>query len=179
MLTMEPWEFEKKLLKDNHLKELSQQEDEEEAFHFLKLENYIFRSQIDCYDKNLTGSKTFDLKTRATAAIRLDIENYQRYLDYRVDRLIGKFHSFEREFTDMLRGTFLKNSFQVRLGKMNGIFIAYHNTKTFHGFEYVSLEEMDRSVLTFLKLPIPTVILLLIKIDIYLGVRNTETRALI
>jgi len=31
----------------------------------------------------------------------------------------------------------------VRLGHMNGIFMAYHNTKEMFGFEYIPIQEMD------------------------------------
>lgn len=34
-------------------------------------------------------------------------------------------------------------SFQARLGSMDGIFVAYHNTAKMFGFQYVSLNEMD------------------------------------
>ena len=37
-------------------------------------------------------------------------------------------------------------SFQVRLGNMDGIFVAYHNTRTMFGFQYISKEEMDARV---------------------------------
>ncbi|KAJ3349850.1 hypothetical protein HDU91_006330 [Kappamyces sp. JEL0680] len=57
--------------------------------------------------------KTFDLKTRALLPLRIDLESYK------VD------------------------STQVRIGDMDGIFVAYHNTQTIFGFEYFSLEDMD------------------------------------
>lgn len=43
----------------------------------------------------------------------------------------------------MVRSAFLKYSFQVRIGHMDGILVAYHNTSKIFGFQYISLEEMD------------------------------------
>lgn len=40
----------------------------------------------------------------------------------------------------------LKYNFQVRIGHMNGVFVAYHNTAEIFGFEYLSIEEMNRSL---------------------------------
>ena len=39
--------------------------------------------------------------------------------------------------------TFLPISFQARIGNMDGILVAYHNTARIFGFQYVSLEEME------------------------------------
>jgi len=36
--------------------------------------------------------------------------------------------SYEREYYDLMRSAMLKYNFQVRIGKMNGVFIGYHNT---------------------------------------------------
>lgn len=36
------------------------------------------------------------------------------------------------------------SSFQVRIGDMDGIFVAYHNANEIFGFQYVSREEMDQ-----------------------------------
>lgn len=36
------------------------------------------------------------------------------------------------------------SSMQVRIGDMDGVIVAYHNTARLFGFQYVSLEEMDR-----------------------------------
>lgn len=43
----------------------------------------------------------------------------------------------------MIRSAFLKYSFQVRIGHMDGILVAYHNTRKIFGFQYISREEMD------------------------------------
>ena len=34
-------------------------------------------------------------------------------------------------------------SFQARIGNMDGVFVAYHNTARMFGFQYVPLEEME------------------------------------
>ncbi|KAH9179300.1 mitochondrial protein Pet127-domain-containing protein [Lactarius sanguifluus] len=38
---------------------------------------------------------------------------------------------------------FLKYNFQARIGNMDGVFVAYHNTKKIFGFQYIPLSEMD------------------------------------
>jgi hypothetical protein len=58
-------------------------------------------------------------------------------------RAHGLYESFEREYYDMIRSAFLKYSFQVRIGHMDGILVAYHNTRKIFGFQYISREEMD------------------------------------
>jgi hypothetical protein len=52
-----------------------------------QLGKYLFRSQIDCWNPDLEGPhKAFDLKTRATVAIRLDINNYKDHLGYKLNK---------------------------------------------------------------------------------------------
>lgn len=67
----------------------------------------------------------------------------QEYLGYSLRRSHGLFESFEREYYDMMRSAFLKYNFQVRIGHMDGILVAYHNTRKIFGFQYISREEMD------------------------------------
>src|SRR3569833_2453452 len=43
----------------------------------------------------------------------------------------------------MIRSAFLKYSLQVRMGRMDGIFVAFHNTRRIFGFQYISIDEMD------------------------------------
>ncbi len=43
----------------------------------------------------------------------------------------------------MTRSAFLKYSLQVRIGNMDGIFVAYHNTHRIFGFQYISLKKMS------------------------------------
>ena len=35
------------------------------------------------------------------------------------------------------------DSFQARIGNMDGVFVAYHNTSELFGFQYIPLEEME------------------------------------
>lgn len=44
----------------------------------------------------------------------------------------------------MARSTLLKYNFQVRIGDMDGIFVAFHNTEEIFGYQYISRSEMDR-----------------------------------
>ncbi|KAJ3130409.1 hypothetical protein HK100_008084 [Physocladia obscura] len=114
----------------------------EEAFHYAKFENFLLRSQLDCYDDRLPG-KTFDVKTRATVAIRMDPGDFKNNTDYEITRMKGLISSFEREYYDMARSAMLKYNLQVRIGNMDGIFVCYHNTATIFGFQYISREEMN------------------------------------
>jgi len=43
----------------------------------------------------------------------------------------------------MMRAAFLKYNFQVRIGMMSGVMVAYHNTSEIFGFQYISRTEMD------------------------------------
>ncbi|RKP23627.1 mitochondrial protein Pet127, partial [Syncephalis pseudoplumigaleata] len=103
------------------------------SYNYAQMEDFILRSQLDCYDESLPR-KTFDLKTRAALAIRMDHENYMEYEGYRIKQLNGMYESFEREYYDMIRAPMLKYNFQVRIGNMDGIFVAYHNTFRMYGF---------------------------------------------
>lgn len=47
---------------------------------------------------------------------------------------------------DNFRAAFLKYIFQARIGKMEGIFVAYHNTTELLGFEYIALREMEQYI---------------------------------
>jgi len=58
---------------------------------------------------------------------------------YDIHQERGFYHSFEREYYDMVRSAMLKYSMQVRIGKMDGIFVAYHNTARLFGFQYLPL----------------------------------------
>jgi hypothetical protein len=114
------------------------------TFHYMKVGDMLLRAQLDCADESLPGdSKTFDIKTRATIAVRRDCRNYHRHVGYRLSRLLGEYHSFEREFYDMARSAFLKYNMQVRIGRMNGVFVAFHNTRELFGFEYLSRLDLD------------------------------------
>lgn len=108
--------------------------------------DFLMRSQLDCYDSRLPGTGMFDLKTRAVCAVRHDIDYAQIYdgTNYIIRKLYGEFESFEREWYECIRSTLLKYSLQARIGRMDGIFIAYHNIRRMFGFQYVPLIEMDK-----------------------------------
>jgi len=65
---------------------------------------------------------------------------------YELHKQLGNFESYEREYYDMIRSTMLKYSLQARMGRMDGIFVAYHNVKRIFGFQYINLSEMDRAL---------------------------------
>ena len=112
---------------------------------FMKLNNDIcLRSQIDCFSTNKTTNKpfVFEIKTRTCCPMRYDFMNYTDFFDYKITDIRGLHSSFEREYYDLIRGAFLKYSFQLRIGRMDGAFLAYHNTKEIFGFEYIKTSEI-------------------------------------
>jgi hypothetical protein len=123
----------------------SDKPEEQNSYVFSKMGNIGIRAQLDCHHPKLPN-QVFDLKTRATMPIRYDLAHYKTHTQYRITKLSGLFSSFEREYVDMLRAIFLKYSLQVRMGHMDGIFVAYHNTKEMFGFEYISLADLDLNV---------------------------------
>ena len=106
----------------------------------------MMRSQLDGVDSRLPGTGSFDIKTRSTIAVRMDMENVEEGRHYQLRTLTGELESFERERWDMMRSAFLKYSLQCRIGAMDGIFCAYHTTSTIHGFQYFSVAEMDETL---------------------------------
>ncbi|KAJ2667431.1 hypothetical protein IW148_000126 [Coemansia sp. RSA 1199] len=138
LLTSTPSEFEM-YKKQNSWKV---KEIPEENYHYVEAEDFILRSQLDCRDDRLPR-KTFDLKTRGSLAIRMDMDNHEVSRGYQIKTMKGRMQSFEREYYDMVRSAFLKYNFQVRIGNMDGIFVAYHNTARMFGFQYISRREMD------------------------------------
>ncbi|KAJ2576278.1 hypothetical protein GGH19_002308 [Coemansia sp. RSA 1807] len=138
LLTSTPSEFEM-YKKQNSWKV---KEIPEENYHYVEAEDFILRSQLDCRDDRLPR-KTFDLKTRGSLAIRMDLDNHEVSRGYQIKTMKGRMQSFEREYYDMVRSAFLKYNFQVRIGNMDGIFVAYHNTARMFGFQYISRREMD------------------------------------
>ncbi|KAK7469134.1 hypothetical protein VKT23_003625 [Stygiomarasmius scandens] len=115
-----------------------------EAYRYSKSEKFVMRSQLDCHDTRLPGTGVFDIKTRACLPIRMDLLNYNENSGYLIHSQHGLVESFEREYYDLIRSAFLKYSFQVRIGNMDGVLVAYHNTERMFGFQYVPLEEMDK-----------------------------------
>ena len=126
----------------NSWKLTKEQRNQPEAYHYAETSKLLMRSQLDCQDPRLPN-RTFDLKTRATVSIRNDRANYPEGSGYQIRFAMGQWESFEREYWDMVRAAFLKYNFQVRIGHMDGIFVAYHNTAEIFGFQYISLEEMN------------------------------------
>ncbi|OCB89863.1 hypothetical protein A7U60_g2892 [Sanghuangporus baumii] len=114
-----------------------------QAYRYTQSGSFVMRSQLDCIDHRLPGSGVFDIKTRAALPIRLDNFNFKENSGYLITSQHGALHSFDKEYYDLIRSAFLKYSFQVRIGGMDGIFLAYHNTARVFGFQYVPLEEMD------------------------------------
>jgi hypothetical protein len=144
MLTVPKAKFEQfRKFSENPLPESERGEDD--AYHYLLQDKFLVRSQLDAHDPRLPGSGVFDIKTRAVAPIRLDTKDRLSGVTkgYQIKGLFGEYESFEREFYDMMRTTMLKYSLQVRLGRMDGIFITYHNVERLFGFQYLSLNDMD------------------------------------
>ena len=132
--------------KSNSSQITEQERNAPESFHYSTLGDFLMRSQLDAYDPRLPGTGMFDLKTRAVVTIRMDAKHPEAGQGYELKSRLGEFESYEREYFDMIRAAFLKYSLQVRMGRMDGIFVAFHNTERIFGFQYISLEEMDRSL---------------------------------
>lgn len=119
---------------------------ESEAYHYTTMGDFLMRSQLDAHDPRVPGTGMFDLKTRAVISIRMDTSAYEEGNSYEIRSRHGEWESFEREYYDMIRSAFLKYSLQVRIGRMDGIFVAFHNTERIFGFQYISLPEMDAAL---------------------------------
>ncbi|KFZ23412.1 hypothetical protein V502_02102 [Pseudogymnoascus sp. VKM F-4520 (FW-2644)] len=117
-----------------------------ESYHYTTFGDFLMRSQLDAHDPRLPGTGMYDLKTRAVISIRRDATDYEEGLGYEITSRHGEYDSYEREFYDMSRSAFLKYSLQVRMGRMDGIFVAFHNTERIFGFQYLPLPELDQSL---------------------------------
>lgn len=144
MLTASPDDFKRFLSAAPESAVPESERTEREAYAYSKSGRLLMRSQLDCQDSRLPGSGTFDIKTRACFPIRQDRANWEKNSAYTIYKQHGFQESFEREYYDLSRSGMLKYCFQARIGQMDGIFVAYHNTKTFFGFQYLSLAEIDR-----------------------------------
>ncbi|KAJ3182958.1 hypothetical protein HDU87_007380 [Geranomyces variabilis] len=140
-LTATPEEFDMYRKGNEH--QLTPENMDKDYHRYAKIENFLLRAQIDCYHPKLPN-KTFDLKTRGTLPIRMAPDEYLDNVDYKITGKDGVLQSFEREDYDMLRSAMLKYSFQVRIGGMDGVFVAYHSTAEIFGFQYLPLKTMDR-----------------------------------
>ncbi|KAL8890319.1 MAG: hypothetical protein Q9215_002489 [Flavoplaca cf. flavocitrina] len=145
LLTLKTQDFEK--YRKSSLGEVSKEDQNApESYHYSTMGDFIMRSQLDAHDPRLPGTGMFDLKTRAVVSVRMDASNFEEGAGYQIKSRQGAWESFEREYFDMIRSAFLKYSLQVRMGRMDGIFVAYHNTDRIFGFQYVSLSEMDSTL---------------------------------
>lgn len=142
LLTTERTEFER--YRRSNPEQTPKEGDSARCFHYSKQGSILMRSQLDAQDPRLPGAGIFDLKTRAVVSIRMNHKEYQEGLGYQLRYAQGEWESFEREFYDMTRATLLKYSLQARMGRMDGIFIAYHNIERIFGFQYLSLSDMDQ-----------------------------------
>ncbi|PHM10937.1 Pet127 family protein [Nostoc sp. 'Peltigera malacea cyanobiont' DB3992] len=130
LLTLDREDFER--YRKSNPDQVSQEESNTpEAYHYSTIGDLLMRSQLDAYDPRLPGSGMFDLKTRAVVSIRMSSRNHQHGVGYQIKSPLGKWESFEREYYDMIRAAFLKYSLQVRMGRMDGIFV---HTTTLRGY---------------------------------------------
>ncbi len=143
LLTNDKEEFERYRKTHSAGNGMQVQPSEPEAYHYSELGQFLIRSQLDAHDPRLPGTGMFDLKTRAVAAVRMMVRKHEQGTGYQIKERYGTWESYEREYYDMMRSAFLKYSLQVRMGRMDGIFVAYHNTERLFGFQYIPLSEMD------------------------------------
>jgi hypothetical protein len=143
LLTSDKEEFERYRRTEDATKDAQMKSSQPEAYHYSGLGQFLLRSQLDAHDPRLPGTGMFDLKTRAVAAVRMMVHDHEKGVGYQIKERFGTWESYEREYFDMMRSAFLKYSLQVRMGRMDGIFVAYHNTERLFGFQYVPLPELD------------------------------------
>ena len=144
-LTLPPENFER-YRKTDEIGVSEAERNEPEAYHYTRHGDFLMRSQLDAHDPRLPGTGMFDLKTRAVVSIRMSPRDHDSGTGYQISDLYGDWKSYEREYFDMIRSAFLKYSLQVRMGRMDGIFVAYHNVERIFGFQYVSLPELDTAL---------------------------------
>jgi hypothetical protein len=142
LFTLEKDEFER-YRKSNQAEFSEEERSIPESYHYSEMGKFLMRSQLDAHDPRLPGTGMFDLKTRAVVSIRMNTSRHEEGLGYQIRQRFGGWESYEREFFDMIRSAFLKYSLQVRMGRMDGIFVAFHNVEQIFGFQYVSLPELD------------------------------------
>lgn len=146
LLTLPPEQFEQFRRDRSHLIPQETKDAGADAFHYGTIGKFMMRSQLDAQDPRLPGTGVFDIKTRAVLPIRIDLESYKDHTGYEIKNRFGQLESYEREYYDLIRAAFLRYSLQVRIGRMDGCFVAYHNTQRIFGFQYVSLSEMDQAL---------------------------------
>eukprot|EP00439_Symbiodinium_sp_Y106_P066844 s1483_g10.t5 len=144
-LTMSKNDFNERFLKNGGAStEVSstEQEKDNQAYRFLKVDRLMMRSQLDAIYQGLV----FDVKTRAVSAVRHDAQNYEKRRKYRITRIFGARNSYELEIYEMMRNAFMKYGFQAKIGRMDGVIVAYHNTSEIFGFQYIPLADMERCI---------------------------------
>lgn len=152
MLTMPAREFLDKFVlsegvvgaEDRPSQDAQGDDDPAQFYHYSLASKFLMRAQIDC--RNPDNGEVFDVKTRAVAPIRYNLENYKSFITRKLRSLRGVSDSYEREFYDMVRSVFIKYALQLRIGRMSGALIAYHNTAELLGLEYVALREIEAYV---------------------------------
>jgi len=145
LLTMPVSEFER--YRKGDLRGVSEEERiAPESYHYSTQGDFLMRSQLDAHDPRLPGTGMFDLKTRAVLSVRMRSKEYQDMVGYQLKSQQGGYESYEREYYDMIRSTLLKYSLQARMGRMDGIFMAYHNVEEIFGFQYLNMREIDRAL---------------------------------
>jgi hypothetical protein len=145
LLTMSRSEYERYRKSDP--REITEEErNAPEAYQYTTMGDFLMRSQLDAYDSRLPGTGMFDIKTRSIASIRMSTSDYKPMLGYEILTQQGEWQSYEREYYDMMRSTMLKYMLQARMGRMDGIFLAYHNVQRIFGFQYMSMSEIDRAI---------------------------------
>ncbi|OCH91240.1 Pet127-domain-containing protein [Obba rivulosa] len=140
-LTHPEEQFRRLLLADSPVVE---EERKKEPYRYSKHGKFVMRSQLDCQDDRLPGTGIFDIKTRATAPIRHHLSEHEVHTEYQIEHTHGPERSFEKEYFDLIRSAFLKYNFQARIGNMDGVLVAFHNTLRIFGFQYIPLEDMDQ-----------------------------------
>lgn len=145
LLTLKTEDYEK-YRKSSSGEVSTEEQNAPESYHYSTMGDFIMRSQLDAHDPRLPGTGMFDLKTRAVVSVRMDASHFEEGAGYQIKSRQGAWESFEREYFDMIRSAFLKYSLQVRMGRMDGIFVAFHNTDRIFGFQYISLSEMDSTL---------------------------------
>ncbi len=145
LLTQRPHNFER-YRKSSEVRIPEEERNAPEAYQYTHAGDLLMRAQLDACDPRLPGTGTFDLKTRAVVSIRHSLQQHEEGFGYQIKTRFGDWESYEREYFDMMRSAFLKYSLQVRLGQMDGIFVAFHNVERIFGFQYISLPEMDMAL---------------------------------
>jgi hypothetical protein len=147
MVKQEPEEFRRRYL----LSHKGQRETFDVAirdfYSYLKVRSLMLRSQIDARFDDGTGEmQKIEIKTRVCAPARYDPFHATEYSDYEIMKLHGHTQSYELERKDISRSAAPMYLHQMMIGGMHGAMIAYHNTKSIFGFEYVPREVFEKVV---------------------------------